>query len=289
MMIFPRRFQLKSISELDNIIKNQKDNEDIFITKYGDDEKVSTVILDFDGADNKENVYKEVRKVYHFLKNRGVNSVIVSSTNKGYHFYVQIPTICFDYEHLGLDRTERNKLFVMFTENLIKVKDFKLKSLDPSNTHAGLGGNIRLLGSKHPKTDKTVEIVLGEFLDLNDDAVREGYYERCSHYVNVIYERTIVEYNVTKKHTERLLEKRKRKWKGTEWEHDPIEENDLRDILPNLYGGTVRDYGSYIFMQCPWHVDRKPSLKVTKRWFYCLGCGEKGNIWTLIKRGEIKL
>lgn len=223
------------------------------------------------------------------MRNRGLNSVIVSSTNKGYHFYIQIPTVCFDYEHLGLDRTERNKLFVMFTENLVKANEFKLQNLDPTNTHAGLGGNIRLLGSIHPKTNKVVDIVLGEFLDLNDEQVRESYYDRCSHYVRMVYKQTITQYNVTRNYNEKELIRKKRKWKMKGWERDPIEENDLRELLPQLYGGTVRKYGGYIFMQCPWHTDRKPSLKVTKRWYYCLGCGAKGNIWTLIKSGDIKL
>lgn len=284
MMIFPRRFKLNNIKDICRIIDEQKDNENIFITKYGDDEKVSTVILDFDGADYKDEVYKEVRKIHYFLKNRGLNSVIVSSTNKGFHFYIQIPTICFDYDHLGLDRTERNKLFVMFTKNLIKANDFKLKTLDETNTNAGLGGNIRLLGSCHPKTHQKVDIVLGEFIEADDD-----YYERCSHYVNMIYKSSINQYFISEEHKEKELIKRKKKWKGVEWDYDPVEENDLRDLLPSLYGGKVKKYGSYIFMQCPWHADRKPSMKVTKRWYYCLGCGEKGNIWTLIKKGEIRL
>ena len=269
------------------VLENQKPDEDIFITKYSDDEKISNIILDFDGADHKEEVYNEVRKVYHFLRNKGLNSVIVSSTNKGYHFYIQIPTVCFDEEHLHLDRSERNRLFVMFTENLVKKHDFKLRNLDPTNTNAGLGGNIRLLGSIHPKTHEKVKVVLGEFIDLTNKKLKEEYYEKCSHYVRIVYKSTIKEYHVKQEIHEKELEQNRRKWKGTQWEHDPIRENDLRDIIPQIYGGTVKKYNGYIFMQCPWHVDRNPSLKVTKEWYYCTGCGAKGNIWTLIKKGEV--
>lgn len=35
----------------------QKPIDDIFITKYPDNEEVSNIILDFDGADHKEKVY----------------------------------------------------------------------------------------------------------------------------------------------------------------------------------------------------------------------------------------
>ena len=266
----------------------QKPIDDIFITKYPDNEEVSNIILDFDGADHKEKVYSEVTTIQRFLKHKGVNSVIVSSTNKGFHFYVQIPTLHFDKEHLELDRKERNRVFVMFTQNLINYQQFKFQTLDPTNTNAGLGGNIRLLGSIHPKTQETVSILQGEFIDMEDYGKREEYLERCSHYVNTIYRSTINQYHVHKEYHEQELHRKQVKLnrKGL---RDPIKENDLREIIPNLYGGKVKKYGDYIFMTCPWHTDRNPSLKVTKEWFYCTGCGEKGNIWKLIKSGEIKL
>ena len=234
-------------------------------------------------------------KIHRFLTYKKINSVIVSSTNKGYHFYIQVPSLCFNENRLQMDRTERNKLFVMFTKNFmnykyLKFSSLKLETLDETNTHAGLGGNIRLLGSIHPKTLEKVHIVNGEFLDICDDDIREKYYEQASYYVKSIYKITNKEYNVKKEITEKRIIENKRKWlnKNTKWGHDPIAENDLREVIPRLYGGTVRKYGDYIFMQCPWHADRNPSLKVKKEWFYCTGCGKKGNIWTLIKNGELK-
>ena len=280
---------LGDVDRIKDILDEQRNYDDIFITKYGDDETISTVILDFDGADHKEEVYKEVLTIHHFLKHKGLNSVIVSSTNKGYHFYIQVPSVCFNESTVHLGKSERNRLFVMFTENLIHQKYFKFKSLDYTNTNAGLGGNIRLLGSMHPKTHKMVHIVLGEFLDLSDEEVRSRYYDRCSHYVQMIYKSTLKQYQIKNEMQEEKILRNKRKRLMNKGWKDPIKENDLRELLPSLYGGTVKKYGTYIFMQCPWHTDRKPSCKVTKEWFYCTGCGKKGNIWTLIKEGEFEL
>ena len=285
---------MENAGHIERLIDRQKSHEDLFITKYGQDEKIRTIILDFDGKD-KEKVYNEVLKIYSFLKYKKVNSVIVSSTNKGYHFYIQIPEICFDERNLMIDRAERNKLFVMFTKNFINYEYFNFSSLnietlDETNTHAGLGGNIRLLGSIHPKTGERVHIVKGEFINVCDDKLKEEYYEKCSYYVKSIYKITRKEYSVKKEIDEKKILENKKKWlkKNGKWDYDPIMENDLRELIPRLYGGTVRKYGDYIFMQCPWHADRNPSLKVKKEWFYCTGCGAKGNIWTLIKNGELK-
>ena len=41
-------------------------------------------------------------------------------------------------------------------------------------------------------------------------------------------------------------------------------------------------------MKCPWHNDEKPSLLTTRHWFSCSACGEKGNIWTLRKKGLVE-
>ena len=240
-------------------------------------------------------MYKEVLKIHSFLKYKKINSVIVSSTNKGYHFYIQIPTVCFNENRNHTSREDMNKQFVMFTKNFINYEYFSfsslnLESLDETNTHAGLGGNIRLVGSMHPKTGEKVHIVKGEFIDICDDEIKKDYYEKCSYYVNSIYRITQKEYAVRNKITEKRIIENKKKWvkKNMKWSYDPIKENDLRELLPRLYGGTVRKYSDYIFMQCPWHADRNPSLKVKKEWFYCTGCGKKGNIWTLIKNGEIR-
>ena len=47
--------------------------------------------------------------------------------------------------------------------------------------------------------------------------------------------------------------------------------------MPQIYGGKVKRYGNYVMMQCPFHNDNNPSLVVTKEYYYCKGCGEKGN------------
>ena len=260
----PRRFLLRSPEVLRRIIRNQHPHEDLFITKYPNNGIVSTIILDFDGEEDKDKVYKEVLTIHNFLKYKGLNSIIVSSTNKGYHFYIQIPNVYFNKGSLDLPKTERNKLFVLFTKNLINQQHFKFQSLDETNTHAGLGGNIRLIGSKHPKTHQEVNIIMGDFLNLDDVSVRESYYDKCSHYVTTIYNSTLKQYKLKDEIVQQKIihNRRKRLLNGNG--RDPIEENDLRQLLPQLYGGKVNDYGRYIFMQCPWHTDRHPSCKVTK-------------------------
>ncbi len=288
-MIIPRRFLLNDVNDICKILKKQRTDDDIFITKYSNDGKINNIILDFDGEEDKEKVYKEVLKMHNFLATKGLNSVIVTSTNKGFHFYVQIPTVCFDGDTLSLDNRDSNRLFVMFTKNLINPQHFELDFLDPTNTNAGLRGNIRLLGSIHPKTNEKVHIVKGELLDLNDEGIRDEYYGRCSHYVNSIYKSSIHQYWIKEKFRLKELEKKKKKIVHNENWKDPIAENDLRTLLPSLYGGDVKRYDGYIFMQCPWHTDRRPSLMVTKEWFYCTGCGTKGNVWTLIKNKQFKL
>lgn len=279
---------LKNVDDLGRVLEKQRRYDDIFITKYGNGEHIDNIILDFDGAEDKKQVFKEVSTIHRFLGRKGLNSVIVSSTNKGFHFYLQIPTMSFGSDSLSFDRKERNRLFVMFTKRLIDTTNFQLDSLDPTNTNAGLGGNIRLLGSRHPKTDKEVNIVKGEFLNLLDEEIKKEYYENCSHYVNYIYKSTLNQYKLKEEIREEELAKKRKLYGNKKWK-DPIRENDLRDLLPQLYGGVVKKYDGYIFMQCPWHTDRNPSCKVTKEWFYCTGCGKKGNIWTLIKDGEFKL
>lgn len=265
----------KTTKTIRDSIREQKPNENIYITKYPMNEQVRTIILDFDDKD-KDKVYHEVRTLKKFLRRKGVNSVIVSSTNKGYHYYIQTPPIPFDEGTLKTDPQNRNRIFVLFTKMLVGNGHFPITTLDLTNTHAGLRGNIRLLGSTHPKTGEKVHIADGEFIP-ND----ETYYEESHRYILKRYEYAKKHYEVKTEYLEKKIRKNR---EGL----DVIQGNDLRTILPNLYGGTVRKYNGYIFMQCPWHVDRNPSLMVTKEWYYCTGCGEKGNIWTLIKKGKVK-
>ena len=57
-----RRYLLENQSQLDNILLYQKNNEDVFITKYPKDRLIKTIILDFDSADKSE-AYSEVLKL----------------------------------------------------------------------------------------------------------------------------------------------------------------------------------------------------------------------------------
>lgn len=247
------------------------------------DETITTVILDFDGQNNKEKVYNEVSTIQRFLKGKGVNSIIVSSTNKGYHFYIQIPPTHFSRDYLDYEQKDRNKIFVTFTKYLIEYDSLPTSSLDKTNTHAGLKGNIRIIGSTHPKTMEQVSIIKGEFIENDAD-----YHDQCHRYVEGKYKLAVKQFEVSRKIEQKRIDRQMAINKAKKIPNI-IEENDLRQILPNIYGGTVRKYDGYIFMNCPWHVDRNPSLMVTKEWFYCTGCGEKGNIWTLLKKRKLRL
>ena len=73
--------------------------------------------------------------------------------------------------------------------------------------------------------------------------------------------------------------------------NDPIANNDLRILFPQIFGGEIKHYEKgYAFMKCPFHNDEHPSLLITKEFYSCAndGCGEKGNIFTLYKKGLVK-
>ena len=55
--------------------------------------------------------------------------------------------------------------------------------------------------------------------------------------------------------------------------------------MPSIYGGKTKTFSDYIMMQCPFHNDNNPSMKVKKEFYYCLGCGATGNWWTLRELG----
>ena len=82
---------------------------------------------------------------------------------------------------------------------------------------------------------------------------------------------------------------KRKKWKQAEINGgDIINNNDLRVLLPQIYGGEVKKFDDYIAMTCFAHNDTKPSMLVLKTHYWCTACGERGNIWTLIKNHTIK-
>ena len=99
------------------------------------------------------------------------------------------------------------------------------------------------------------------------------------------YEDAKLQYKILEEHEERIKQeslKRAEEYKLKGF-GDPIKENDLRIEIPRIYGGTVKDHGEYVMVNCFEHNDSNPSMVVTKEYYYCKSCGAKGNIWSLIK------
>ena len=266
---------------LTKILKHQKKNEDMFITKYANDGIVSCIILDFDDEDaSHTNAYKDARKVQRFTGKKGLNTIIVSSTNKGYHVYIQLPPRYFGdgIEDVGVDR---DVWFNKFVEYLIDNRRFKYATLDSTNTSAGLRGNIRIIGSVHPKTQERVHIEKGEFLDFIEPVDWEW---ECMQKAYAFAETKPMVEEANRKELHRKL--RDKLHNGQEM----IDNHDLRIIMPQIFGGEVKTFKKgYIYMQCPFHNDSSPSCFVDKEKYFCRSCGAKGNWWTLEKLGYVHL
>lgn len=268
---------------LQKILKHQNKNEDVFITKYANDGVVSCLILDFDDdSDNHNRAYRDAKRLQKWTDRHDLNTVIVSSTNKGYHIYVQIPPRFFGdgKTDVGVDR---DIWFSKFVEYIINIRKFKFKTLDATNTSAGLRGNIRVIGSIHPKTQQEVHIVDGDFVDF----VEPNKFEwDCLNRAYAFAETTPKIKEANRKQILRDL--RSKKHNGQEM----IDNHDLRTIMPSIFGGEYKTFKKgYVMMQCPFHNDSNPSMVVTKDYYYCKSdsCGAKGNWWTLQKLGYVTL
>ena len=251
---------------IEKVLAEQKQTEDIYITKYPSDMLVDTVILDFDSEDIKK-AYADVNRMRNYLTKEGLNCIVVRSGSKGYHLYIQIAPFLFKDTEMrkGVDWKSYFNAFVCF---LIHDSHSTYETLDKTNFNAGLNGNIRLIGSKHPKTGQVCEIIEGSFISeykvtrIQDEAQKKAFL-KCE----------IVE------------EDKKQKLKKAKIirGNDPILANDLRDVFEQLVGEVKRYPKGYAYCRCPFHSDQSPSLLITKDWFSCSACNAKGNIWTLKK------
>ena len=255
-------------------IKHQKQGTDLFITKYAEDNIVKCIILDFDDKDNPNNALNDARKLKLVLERQDLNTIIVKSGSKGYHCYIQTEPLCFEF-----DDVDAETFFKKFVELLIQGgKKVQYKTLDSTNTGAGLRGNIRVIGSIHPKTNNRCEIIEGEFKEdivptsFEHECLREAYHFAQVHEKNKIL-----------KEQQRRANIHEHKGHG-----DPVLENDLRTLMPAIYGGDYKTFrNGYIMMQCPFHNDSNPSMIVKKEFYYCKACGEKGNWWNLRDKGVV--
>ena len=262
----------------DNVIRkvldSQKPMEDIFVTKYPKKRLLQYMILDFDSKENRDESLKEATRMLNFFEKNGHPCVLVDSTNKGYHLYIKIsPTL---FKNNG-NRTMPNwdLFFEEFVRYMIRRSSTKpYHTLDVSNTSAGMKGNIRLIGSVHPSTGERVTIVRGKFdkdvlppTELQDTAMKVAF-NFCD---------VMEEFKKPKKVKTAVVN-------GV----DPIAENDLRELFPQIYGGEIKHYSNYSMMLCPFHGESHPSLMIWKECYKCTACGEKGNIWTLKKKGIVE-
>ena len=258
---------------IDQVLLEQKDCEDVYISKYPKNRLVDTVILDFDNKDDPSLAYKDVMKLHRYLKKNNINSVIVESGSKGNHIYIQIAPFLFkdtDYRKVS----NWNSFFNAFVCFLIHDSSSTYKTLDKTNFSAGLNGNIRLLGSKHPSTGKTCQIIEGSFKDIDsiskvqDEAKKKAYLKL-----------------EIKAEDEKQRQLKRTKVIGGD---NPIAVNDLRDVFRELTGEIKVYPKGYAYCCCPVHGDTHPSLLVNKEWFSCSACSFKGNIFTLRKMGLVE-
>lgn len=258
---------------IEKLISLQKPNTDLYISKYPSSRLIQTIILDFDSED-KERAYADAVALQEYTNKYGLNTVIVSSGQKGYHTYTQTPPHLFtDGELLNIPSDGYGLRFCYYVKGLIGYSPEKYPTLDMINFSAGLEGNIRVIGSKHPVTGCDCEIVKGRFTEPVTVPNEHDYLA----YKYAFFKADKVEKS----------EERKVKPQSSSIRSNPIKDNDLRSLMPQIYGGKVKRYGNYVMMQCPFHNDNNPSLVVTKEYYYCKGCGEKGNWWTLKSKGVV--
>lgn len=252
------------------LLKNQKESDDIYVQKYPKSRLIDTIILDFDN-DDLEKAYRDVKKLSNYLKINGLNSVIVKSGSKGYHIYIEIAPFLFNDTNIRTVN-DWNSYFNAFVCFLIHDGESYYESLDQVNFSAGLNGNIRLIGSIHPKTGERCEIIEGEFhkdykvTEIQDNAQRTAY----------------AKLEIKEEDKQNQLRK------TTVFDGDnPIEVNDLREVFRKITGDIRLYPKGYGYCCCPEHNDKHPSLLVTKEWFSCSSCSFKGNIFTLKRLGYV--
>lgn len=271
---YARQTKVWSSVVIDRVLDCQKDCEDVFITKYPRDRLIDTIILDYD-SEKPSLAWKEARKLKGYLTKQGHNVFLVDSTNKGVHLYCEIAPVLFKNSK-GDKRNVKDwdKFFKDFVYYLIHDEAKDHKCLDSINLNAGMNGNIRLIGSLHPTSGKALTVADGVYTGNQEPTqLQSKAMVRAWHKADI---------------EQKDIQRKLRKTKVTGY-GDPIENNDLRELLPRITGEEIKLYSrGYGYMKCFNHDDHHPSMLVTKSWFNCASCGCKGNIWTLRKMGLVE-
>lgn len=267
---YGRKKNITRRKHIEDIIRRQREYEDVYITTYPEDNRVSTLIFDFDCKEDPESARHEAGILERRLAYEGYNCVLVKSGGKGYHLYVQTPI--HDFNSMGEENA--NILFKCYIRLLIPHIDVYY-TLDMTHLNAGLYSNIRLLGSKHSKTGETCKIIKGEFKETplanfdNDDSTLQQAKIEAETEISKVKE---------KREQSRKLQ--------LTTNNDLKEATDLREVFKQL-ADNCREYGEYMMCNCIFHNEKHPSLRVTHDYYYCASCNAKGNIYTLIKEGIV--
>lgn len=266
-----RKTVLRNNEQLQEILRTQQPNTDIYIEKYPSDKLIDTLILDFDSEEDLQYALNDIIKCALLVEDeKHLDTAIVESGSKGYHLYIRIPLTDFK----GYGNPHKTKvLFNRFIGNIIGGVE-QYKTLDKINFSSGLRGNIRVVGSTHPVTrNKCVLLERYNNYELNQEYVDSALAEAVSY--------------ADEKWGERQEKLDSIESTTIDYDGDYIHDNDLRRLMHQIFGGEIKHYSHYSMMQCPFHPDNHPSLMVGKEWFKCKGCGVKGNIWYLINHGYI--
>lgn len=258
---------------LQKVLDKQQEDWDVYITKYPKSHCVSCIILDLDDKENPDNAFREGRMMRRYLQRKGLNTVLVQSGRKGVHCYIQVPCHNFVGGELAHADAEPNTWFKQYIKYLIGIYDDKYyQTLDEINFSAGLGGNIRLIGSSHPR-GSTCKIIEGEF----KKHIEPNQWDwECFMSAKSYAEDEVLEFAKTNEVNIKGM--------------DLIAENDLREIIPEVFGIDAKKYSKgYCYGKCPFHADTHDSFFFDKERYRCNACGECGNLWTLVKKGYVKL
>ena len=188
------------------------------------------------------------------------------------------------FKHRLVIIVEPSLFFKYYVIELLQLDSFKLNSLDEVNFNASLDGNIRVIGSTHPKTNQEVYIKQGEFHDIDVDI---DYYWDAMMYSDKIVR------GAYKKYKEALeeIETKRLQYSNRLKTEDDLLDLDLRVVFSNIFPlHKVRSYGDTVWCCCPFHetATSNPSFCITPTHYFCASCGEKGNIFTLIKKGLVE-
>ena len=212
-----------------------------YIEKYPNESAIDKIVIDFDGED-KGAVGKYVMEVSSYLKKLGLSHFIEDSTNKGYHLFLFLGK---DYDFSISRRfSVNNRLFKSFVYRLLwKYTGYV------DDVNIGMRTNIRMLGSRHPKTGKCVSPVIFKDYDYSFHKFVDDCYNYCLDSIPEI------------------------KYNGR-WKKVVDYDKGFIDLRTLPWDNVTKANNNSIWCCCPWHDDSSPSLRVYEKSAYCMRCGK---------------